>query len=73
MDRAGKREVKTANAERPLHPREVHQGDTLYRTFKGETRPAFDTVMNVLIALDIQIVAKPIRRLVELGLKAKGK
>ena len=47
--------------------------DTLYRTFKGETRPAFDTVMNVLIALDIQIVAKPVRRLVELGLKAKEK
>ena len=41
--------------------------DNLYRTFKGETRPAFDTVMNVLIALDIQIMVKPGRRLVELG------
>ena len=45
--------------------------DSLYRTFNGETRPAFDTVMNVLIALDIQIVAKPGRRLVGLGLKVK--
>jgi probable addiction module antidote protein len=46
--------------------------DNLYRAFKGELKPAFDKVIKVLIALDIQLVAKP-RRLVELGLKAKGK
>jgi DNA-binding phage protein len=45
--------------------------DNLYRAFKGELKPAFDKVIKVLIALDIQLVAKP-RRLVELGLKAKA-
>jgi probable addiction module antidote protein len=33
--------------------------DNLYRTFNGESSPAFDTVVNVLLALDIQLVAKP--------------
>jgi probable addiction module antidote protein len=47
--------------------------DNLYRSFKGELKPAFDKVIKVLIALDIQLVAKPSARLVELGLKAKGK
>jgi probable addiction module antidote protein len=31
----------------------------LYRTFSGETSPVLDRVMNVLIALDIQLMAKP--------------
>ena len=31
----------------------------LYRTFSGETSPALDRVMNVLLALDIKLVAKP--------------
>ncbi len=44
--------------------------DNLYRTFNGEVRAPFETVLNVLIALDVQIVAKPGRGL---GLKAKGK
>jgi probable addiction module antidote protein len=47
--------------------------DNLYRTFKGERRPVFDTVLNVLRALDIQLIAKPGRRPEESGLKAKGK
>ena len=33
--------------------------DTLYRTFRGETSPALDRVMTVLLALDIQLTAKP--------------
>jgi probable addiction module antidote protein len=33
--------------------------DNLYRSFKGEVSPAFDKVIKVLIALDIQLVAKP--------------
>jgi|SRR5450759_5674797 probable addiction module antidote protein len=31
----------------------------LYRTFSGETSPALDRVMTVLLALDIKVVAKP--------------
>jgi probable addiction module antidote protein len=31
----------------------------LYRTFSGQTSPALDRVMTVLIALDIQLTAKP--------------
>ena len=31
----------------------------LYRTFSGETSPALDRVMNVLLARDIKLVAKP--------------
>jgi probable addiction module antidote protein len=31
----------------------------LYRSFSGETSPALDRVMNVLMALDIQLTAKP--------------
>jgi probable addiction module antidote protein len=38
----------------------------LYRSFGGQMGPGFDTVMKVLLALDIRLVAKP-------GLKAKGK
>src|SRR5450759_4859476 len=33
--------------------------DGLYRSFKGELKPSFDTVLKVLIALDVQIVVKP--------------
>jgi probable addiction module antidote protein len=33
--------------------------DNLYRSFKGELKPPFDRVINVLIALDIQLIAKP--------------
>jgi DNA-binding phage protein len=36
--------------------------DNLYRAFKGELMPAFDKVVKVLIALDIQLVAKPFAR-----------
>ena len=32
--------------------------DNLYRAFKGELKPAFDKVIKVLIALDIELVAK---------------
>jgi probable addiction module antidote protein len=42
--------------------------DNLYRAFKGELSPAFDKVIKVLIALDIQLIANPAA-----GLKAKGK
>ena len=31
----------------------------LYRSFSGETSPALDRVMNVLMALDIKLTAKP--------------
>jgi probable addiction module antidote protein len=41
--------------------------DTLYRSFRGELRPPFDKVINVLLALDIRLIAKP----VDLGPKAK--
>ena len=33
--------------------------DGLYRSFKGEISPAFDTVLSVMLALDVQIVVKP--------------
>ena len=33
--------------------------DILYRMFSGEVSPAFDTVMKLLIALDIDLTAKP--------------
>jgi len=33
--------------------------DTLYRSFKGELSPAFEKVINVLVALHLQLVAKP--------------
>ena len=46
--------------------------DSLYPMFRGKSSPAFDTVLNVLRALDIQLVAKPSVPPEELGLKAKG-
>ena len=33
--------------------------DSLIRTFTSEASPAFDTVVKLLIALDIQLTAKP--------------
>jgi probable addiction module antidote protein len=33
--------------------------DSLLKTFMGEASPAFDTVVKLLIALDIQLIAKP--------------
>ena len=33
--------------------------DGLYRSFRGEISPAFDTVLSVMLALDVQIVVKP--------------
>src|ERR1700712_698542 len=42
--------------------------DSLYKMFTSEVSPAFDTVMKLLLALDIQLVAKPA---VRLGLETK--
>jgi probable addiction module antidote protein len=36
--------------------------DNLIRTFTSEASPAFDTVVKLLIALDVQLVAKPAMR-----------
>jgi probable addiction module antidote protein len=36
--------------------------DTIYRTFDGETNPPLDRVIKVLMALDIQLIAKPSTR-----------
>jgi probable addiction module antidote protein len=54
--------------------------DSLYRSFGGELIPPFDRVINVLLALDIRLIAKsaPSERLnaavsMGAGLKAKGK
>jgi probable addiction module antidote protein len=47
--------------------------DNLYRTFKGERSPAFDTVLNVLTALDIKLKAKFERRVPELGLRRNSR
>jgi probable addiction module antidote protein len=33
--------------------------ESLYRSFKGQMGPGFDTVIKVLLALDIQLIAKP--------------
>ena len=46
--------------------------DGLYRSFRGHTGPRFETVIKAIVALNIQLVAKP-RRLVERGLEARGK
>jgi probable addiction module antidote protein len=37
--------------------------DSLIRTFTSEASPAFDTVVKLLIALDVQLVAKPAIRM----------
>jgi probable addiction module antidote protein len=36
--------------------------DSLIKTFTSETSPAFDTAIRLLIALDVQLVAKPVIR-----------
>jgi probable addiction module antidote protein len=36
--------------------------DSLLKTFMGEASPAFDTIVKLLIALDIQLIAKPAAR-----------
>ena len=41
--------------------------ENLYRSFKGELKPSFDTVLKVLIALDIQLIAKPAANLSRSG------
>ena len=33
--------------------------DSLYRMFNGEMSPTLETVMNALMGLDIQLIAKP--------------
>ena len=33
--------------------------DSLYRTFRGERSPRFETVVNALRTLDIQLIANP--------------
>jgi probable addiction module antidote protein len=33
--------------------------ESLLKTFMGEASPAFDTIIKLLIALDIQLIAKP--------------
>jgi probable addiction module antidote protein len=33
--------------------------ESLYKTFTADASPAFDTVVKLLIALDIQLIAKP--------------
>jgi len=45
----------------------------LYRSLRGDMDPAFGTVLKVLTALGIQLVAKPSAGLVDLGLKVKSK
>jgi probable addiction module antidote protein len=41
--------------------------DTLYRTFSGEMSPTLETVMNALMGLDIQLIAKPAANLSSSG------
>ena len=43
--------------------------DSLYRSFRGHTGPRFETVIKAIVALNIQLVAKPSAGL--LALKAK--
>ena len=33
--------------------------DGLYRSFRGKISPTFDTVLSVMLALNVQIVVKP--------------
>jgi probable addiction module antidote protein len=43
----------------------------LYRSFKGNMSPAFDTVLRVLLVLDIHLVSKP--QAVVRGKRARGR
>jgi len=36
--------------------------EDLYRGFRGERTPAFDTVVKILVALDMRLVVKPSRQ-----------
>jgi probable addiction module antidote protein len=45
----------------------------LYRIFGNRSNPPLSKTLAILLALDIQLNAKPVRRRVEPGLKAKGK
>ena len=49
--------------------------DSLHRAFRGEVNPGFDTVLKVLLALEIQIVAQAAkaRAPVRVHLKVKRK
>ena len=46
--------------------------ESVYRSFRGHSGPRFETAIKAIVALNIQLVAKPSARLVRLGLK-KGK
>jgi len=46
--------------------------ESLYRSFRGHGGPRFETAIKAIVALNIQLVAKPSARFVKLGLK-KGK
>lgn len=48
------------------------QRSNLYRSFRGEISPKFETVLDVLSALDLDLIVKPSLR-VEPGLKARAK
>jgi probable addiction module antidote protein len=41
--------------------------DSLYRMFNGEMSPTLETVMNALMGLDIQLIAKPAANLSRSG------
>jgi probable addiction module antidote protein len=41
--------------------------DSLYRMFNGEMSPTLETVMNALMGLDIQLIAKPAANLSSSG------
>src|SRR6266481_8078384 len=45
--------------------------ESVYRSFRGHSGPRFGTAIKAIVALNIQLVAKPSARLVKLGLKAK--
>jgi hypothetical protein len=51
----------------------VQRRDGLYKMFSGRSNPPLDKTLAILLALDIQLNAKPVRRLVELGLTATPK
>ena len=46
--------------------------ESLYRSFSGHSGPRFGTAIKAIVALNIQLVAKPSARFVKLELK-KGK
>jgi probable addiction module antidote protein len=46
---------------------------SVYKSFGGTSSPAFDLVFKALIALDIQLIAKPAAGLSRAALKAKAR